>query len=208
MGLGISIGNPCLGLDPEGAEHYREQFARLRRELAEHGHDWSAPDGPAPAGTARPYVGSFPYGYLHRLRRVYALQHERQPVTPVTGPDDLEDAQEHVEEATFMLGSHLLCHSDATGFYVPVPSGDPLFLSDAIDGAGMVGSSQGLLGELAGIAPLVGIRLEADGTLSDAEAARLFDDRDDPFEIEQMVWLTLHESCRVSVASGHAIVFT
>jgi hypothetical protein len=62
-------------------------------------------------------------------------------------------------DETSVLASHLLCHSDAGGYYVPVDFGDPLFLPEEAEvrGAGMVGSSQGLLAELAGIASPLGI---------------------------------------------------
>ncbi|MEV7229766.1 hypothetical protein AB0M79_22475 [Polymorphospora sp. NPDC051019] len=208
MGLAISIGNPCLGFDAEGEEHYRKQFDLLHRELAGQGVDWSPPDDPPPAGATRPHLGSFPYGYLHHLRRAYALVCDRQPVTPVSGPEDLERARSDIDEVMFSVQPHLLCHSDSAGYYVPAPMDGPLFLSDEIGGGGLVGSCQGLLRELTRVAAPIGVRLEADGSLSDAEAARLFDNGDDPFGIEQAVWLTLYETCRVSVASGHAVVYT
>ncbi|GIH80043.1 hypothetical protein Plo01_64720 [Planobispora longispora] len=128
---------------------------------------------------------------------------------PVSGPEDLEGADGHIEDAASMLDSHLLCHADDAGFYVPLPFEGPLFLAeDTIDGAGMVGSSQGLLGELIEIAPLIGVGLEPDTSLSDAEASRLVQDGGGPYAVEQITWLALHEACRASIASGHAIVYT
>ena len=49
-----------------------------------------------------------------------------------------------------MFASHLLCHADYAGYYIPVDFADPLFLPEEakIGGAGMVGSSQQLLAEL------------------------------------------------------------
>lgn len=108
-----------------------------------------------------------------------------------------------------MLDSHLLCHSDCEGYYVPVAFDEPLFLPpDAgVAGGGMVGSSQGLLDELRGCAPALGIALDG-GELTDDEARRVGDlPETDPFMIEASVWLTLHEACRASIAGGHAIVF-
>ncbi|MEU0558087.1 hypothetical protein [Dactylosporangium sp. NPDC006015] len=204
MGLAVTVGNPCIGYDEEGEEHYRRQFAGLAAALAAEGHAWTPPDGAPPTGLARPYVGSFPYSCLHYLRRAYALHVEGQPVTPVVD-GDLKDADGFVDDAASMLDSHLLCHSDCEGFYVPVPIADPVFLDEG-PGGGMVGSSHGLLDELRRVAPRIGVRLDEDGSLSDAEADRLGAEGD-PFETEQMVWLTLHEACRVSIASGHPIVF-
>jgi hypothetical protein len=100
-----------------------------------------------------------------------------------------------------------VCHADNEGYYVPADFDEPLFVSDdTIAGSGMVGSSRRLLGELVTLAPAIGVGLESDGSLSDAEAARL-DNRDDRFESEQTTWLTLYEACRVSVAHGNAVVF-
>src|SRR4051794_3262848 len=174
MGLAVSVGNPCIGSDEEGEERYRRKFGGLAAALAAEGHAWTLPEGPVPSGLARRYVSSFPYSFLHYLRRAYALQAEGQPVTPVVD-GGLDGAAGFVEDATMMFDSHLLCHSDTAGYYVPVPLDDPLFLANeaGVAGGGMVGSSQGLLGELRRIAPAIGVRLDGAGELSDAEAARL-----------------------------------
>jgi hypothetical protein len=208
MGLAITVGNPCIGYDEEGEEHYQRQFEKLATALAAKGHDWTPPDTAPPVGQARSHVGSFPYSCLHYLRRAYALEYAGQPVTPVVD-GDLKSADRYVDDAAYMFDSHLLCHADDAGYYVPVPIQDPAFLpSDSgVAGGGMVGSSQGLLGELRRIAAGIGVRLEPDGTLSDAEAERLDHNDGDPYATEQMVWLTLHEACRVSIATGHAVVF-
>jgi hypothetical protein len=210
MGLAITVGNPAMG-DDEGEAHHQRRFARLAQALADSGHaGWAAPSEPAaPWGLARPHTAGFPYGYLHRLQRVYALHVEGQPVTPVTTASDLDDAQDTIADAASLLSSHLLCHSDTAGYFVPAPLGDPVFLPEeaGVAGAGMVGSSQGLLRELVRIAPLIGVRLEPDGTLSDAEADRVHHNDGDPFEPEQTAWLALHESCLVSIATGQPVVF-
>lgn len=209
MGLAITVGNPCFGgPDVAGEEYFRREFEQVGEALLAEGVDWPLPETPRPSGTRSCAIG-FPYGYLHHLRRAYALDQAGQPVSPVASPEELVRADGCVADATAMLDSHLLCHSDAAGYYVPVPLADPVFLPDGVKvaGDGMVGASQGLLAELVGIAPPIGVRLESDGTLTDAEAARLFTNADDPFEVEQVVWLTLHESCLLSIDSGHPIVF-
>jgi hypothetical protein len=210
MGLAITVGNPAMG-DEDGEAYHQRRFARLAQALADAGHaGWTAPPEPAaPWGLARPHTAGFPYSYLHRLQRVYALHVEGQPVTPVTAASDLDDAQETIADATSLLSSHLLCHSDTAGYFVPAPLGGPVFLPEEAEvaGAGMVGSSQGLLRELVRIAPLIGVRLEPDGTLTDAEADRVHHNDGDPYESEQTAWLALHESCLVSVATGQPIVY-
>ena len=210
MGLEITVGNPAMG-DDEGELYHHRRFVRLAQALDNSGHTgWTAPPAPAaPWGLARPHTAGFSYSYLNRLQRVYALHVEGLPVTPVTTASDLDDAQAAIEDATSLLSSHLLCHSDSAGYYVPVPLGDPVFLPEEAEvaGAGMVGSSNDLLRELIRIAPLIGVRLERDGTLSDAEAERVHRDSGDPYEVEQTVWLALHESCLVSIATGQPIVY-
>jgi hypothetical protein len=207
MGLEVSVGNPAID-DAEGEEYFQGQYMRLSEVLAAAGVEWSLPDEPARPTGGRRQISSFPYSSLHHLRRAYALRFEGRPVTPVVD-GDLSDADRYVEDASSMLSSHLLCHSDSAGYYVPALMEDPLFLSreSGIDGGGMVGSSHGLLRELVSIAPEIGVRLENDGTLSDAEAHRLFDNNADPYRIEQTACLTLHEACRVSIESGQPIIF-
>jgi hypothetical protein len=209
MGLAISVGNPFLG-DDEGARWYRQRMRALGEALAGRGVEWSEPDTVPPPSAMRKHISSFPYRYLHHLRRAYALYYLDLPVTPAAGYDDVQAADHQIEDATLGLSSHLLCHADQSGYYVPAGFDDPLFLDPAIEGAGMVGSSFGLLDELLRLAPLIGVELTDQEELSDAEAARLFGsdaDPDDPYGIERTVWLTLHEACRASIAHGNAVVF-
>jgi len=94
---------------------------------------------------------------------------------------------------------------------VPVDLSGPVFLPDGsgVSGRGVVGSSRGLLRALQRCVGSLGIALDDDGTLADAEAARVADRPDDHlFAVEPVVWLALHEACRASIASGHAVVLT
>lgn len=73
-----------------------------------------------------------------------------------------------------MFASHLLCHSDCEGFYLPVDFEVVLIDSqdqDRIPG-GLLGSSYRLRDELLAIAPALGITV-SDGELADAEGDRL-----------------------------------
>jgi hypothetical protein len=118
---------------------------------------------------------------------------------------------EKIQDETVMFESHLLCHSDSGGYYVPVDFAEPLFLPKKanVDGAGMVGSSQRLLAELASIAPSLGIQLDSEGALPRAEAAKPADAAPgEPFDPERHAWYQLHRACLASIAGGHAIVFT
>ncbi|GAA1245925.1 hypothetical protein GCM10009665_40970 [Kitasatospora nipponensis] len=212
MGLSITVGllNDLARNDPEGWEHHLGAFDLLNRALAGQGVDWREPGGD-PAGGAL-HAGGFPYGYLSHLRRSYVLRLLGEPVTPARAVDDEQYArdQEKVQDELSMFSSHLLCHADNAGYYVPVDLSEPLFLpeEDGVAGYGMVGSSQRLQSELLWLAPGIGIHPDEDGTLSPAERAKLGAlASTDPFEPEKFAWAQLHAACRSSIASGHAIVF-
>ncbi|MCA9637810.1 MAG: hypothetical protein KC420_17405 [Myxococcales bacterium] len=209
MGLAITVGMlASVAGDDEGVAYYRRQFTALAGALEAAGVvGYDEPERVA-RGLQRPHVSSFPYSFLHYLRRAYARVKAGMEVTPVDAAGLAAD-DGLVEDEAMMFSSHLLCHSDAEGYYVPVDFSEPLFLEDpAVSGGGMIGSSQRLLGELREIAPALGIALAADGSLADDEAARLAEvDDGAPLFREHIVWLTLHEACRASVASGAAIVF-
>ncbi|MFF7454436.1 hypothetical protein [Kitasatospora sp. NPDC008115] len=199
MGLSISVGmlHDQARNDPEGFEYHRRAFDRLGAALGAEGIDWREPplDGP-PQDPA--FSGGFPYRHLTRLRRVLALTGRGEPVTPAEEDGaGWERDCELIQDEALMFASHLICHADNAGYYVPVDFADPLFLpADAgVAGAGMVGSSQRLLHELVGLAPALGI-------VPDELSAP-----DGPFETEQFAWQQLHRACLASLAGGHAIVF-
>ncbi|WP_431682981.1 hypothetical protein [Kitasatospora sp. KL5] len=202
MGLSISVGliNDLTRHEPEGAERHAGALDLLSGALNDKGITWREP---AADDTGRAeFSAGFPYGYLHHLRRVYVLQRQGAEVTPAatTDREQYERDQEEVGEETLMFSSHLLCHSDCDGFYVPVDFADPLFLpqESGVAGGGIVGSTAGLLAELRKIAPVIGID-------PDADAATVAPD--DPFEAEKFAWYQFHEACRSSLATGRAVVF-
>ncbi|MFD9129506.1 hypothetical protein [Kitasatospora sp. NPDC059571] len=203
MGLSISVGllDDLDRNDPEGAAHFRGAFDRLGRALAARGIDWQEP---APGGGKAPgYSAGFPYRYLHHLRRAYVLQLNGEPVTPArdTSPEAYARDQREVREEALTFSSHLLCHADDSGHYIPVDRPYPVFLPDeaGVAGDGTVGSVQRLRAELAALAPAIGIDPEA------AQAAPIADD--DPYEPEKFAWHRLDEACRASLATGRAITF-
>ena len=205
MGLSISVGllADLYHNDAEGFEYHREGFARLTRALAVEGIDWREPDA-VTLPAAHEYSAGFPYGYLTRLRRIYVLARNGEPITPAAeiGTPRYERDLEQIDDETAMLDSHLLCHADDSGYYLPLDFADPLFLPRdlELEGGGMVGSCHRLRGELVGIAPVLGIRPD--------EADRLAAyPPNDPFEPEKYAWLALYQSCEASIAGGHAIVF-
>jgi hypothetical protein len=143
------------------------------------------------------------------LRRAFGRVREGEPVTPVVaGEDPTRDPA--VEEAASLFDTHLLCHSDCEGFYVPVDFGDVIFDNDDRGLAGaMLGSSVRLMAELVEVAPAIGIRISG-SALADAEAAAIVADDQGatPFYRERLVWLALYEAARCSIANDTMIVFS
>jgi hypothetical protein len=195
MGLSISVGllADLYHNDTEGFEYHREAFERLTRGLAGEGIDWREPDA-VELPAAHEYSAGFPYGYLTRLRRIYVLAKNGEPITPaaeINTPQYERDLR-LIDDETAMLDSHLLCHADDSGYYLPLDFPDPLFLPRELEleGGGMVGSCYRLLAELADIEPAL--------TACSPK---------DSFEPEKYAWSKLHESCEASIEGGHAIVF-
>lgn len=151
----------------------------------------------------------FPYNDLHRLRRVYAHVAEDPDWQPTPAPSPYQPGDDPVLESEIdMLCSHLVCHSDAEGLYLPIDFDDPLFAKQSgLLPGDILGSSFALRRELQAIAPALGIRLGPDGALDDAEIRRLESDDSSPFQIEIAVWLALYEASRLSLEYGSAIVF-
>jgi hypothetical protein len=210
VGLAITVGILSGVTDAEERAVISAGLEALRVALASEGITWSEPDT-APVPRDSHVAGSLPYSALAYLRRVMALVDTGRPVPPARTPDELQADRELVDDETMMFSSHLLCHSDSAGYYVPVDFPDPLFLNDHPDvaGGGMVGSSQGLRAELRRCAPALGIALTAEGELAEDEAHRIGHvDDDADFATETTVWFALWEACRASIAGGHAIVFT
>ncbi|MEU9760153.1 hypothetical protein ACFYYY_15295 [Streptomyces sp. NPDC001834] len=214
MGLSISVGllYDQARHDAEGLDHHRHAFARLSQALMAEGISWHEPELTDPPRT-HTFSGGFPYGYLTQLRRILVLTNLGEPVTAALAVSrhqyDLDC--EKVRDETLMFASHLLCHSDNSGYYVPVDFGDPLFLpaEAKVEGAGMVGSTRRLLAELSGIASSIGIDLDDEGVPSGSgeSGPAVGPAADGPFEAERFAWYQLYRACLASVVGGHAIVF-
>ena len=210
MGLALSTGYlaELVAHDAEGAGWFRSSLAVVNQLLADEKlPPHVEPEQPGPA-TARNHCGSFPYSFLHYLRRAFARNREGQPITPVAaGEDPSEDPA--IEDAASTFDAHLLCHSDCEGFYVPIDFVDVIFdiKKRGVPG-GMLGSSIRLMKELVEVAPALGIELQ-DGQLSDDEARKLSmeDDETAPLWHERLVWLALYENARVSIANKTLLVF-
>jgi hypothetical protein len=212
MGLAVEVGMlaDLLVHDEEGAEWLRRSFAAINAVLKENGLPEHREPETMPPLDNRAGLASFPYSYLHHLRRAYAHWHANpgRPIKPcLPGEDPIRDPLLLDLQARFM--SHLLCHSDAEGFYIPIDFADVVVGSDERIAGGLVGSSYQLMRELVGGAPALGIDLQA-RELTDAEAERLNAQADggEGLWMERAVWLTLYEAARLSITHRSAICFT
>lgn len=211
MGLAISVGllADLLENDPEGAEWVRRDMKKLNRELKRHKLPAHTEPEVLPTFSDRRQICGFPYSYLHHLRR--AIAYARQAPQEFAGIDRTKESTEddrYDRELSVMMDSHVICHSDCEGYYVPIDFEEVIYgkTDDDIPG-GMLGSSYRVMDELMQTAPLLDIRL-TDGQLSDDEARSLACDQDGhPYEIERIVWFTLYEAARLSIEHKTAIAF-
>lgn len=212
MGLAVVVGL-LLEEDEEGLESFLSALESLNTVLL--GNSLPAHVEPAsgPPFQSRAPLDSLPYSFIHHLRRAY-LRRRADPsfrAATLSADDDpmddplLIEAYSREDEP-----SHLVSHSDCSGFYVPldfprVILADPKYNDEL---GGMVGSSHRLRAELETVAPALDIRLR-EGRLEDAEIERLSDlteDEQGPFrEIES--WLLLHEAARLSIENEAVIAF-
>jgi len=213
VGLAISVGVlvDLLENDPEGAEWLQQGLAVVNEVLAAADLPPHHEPRELPPMRSRAAIGGFPYSFIHYLRRAYAIRAAEPDwvATPVEdGVDPSEDPA--VDDALADMQSHLVCHSDAEGYYVPVDFDEVLYAEpDQELPGGILGSSYRLRDELVLVAPALGITL-TDGQLSDEEVARIgrLIDADEGLHREYVSWLRLYESARLSIAHKTAIVFT
>lgn len=207
MGLAVGIGvlADLIIHDSEGADWTRQSIASLNAVLQRNG----LPEHREPESFPRPLhqlthsCTSFPYSFIHYLRRAFAHVREGKPV-----PDDEQLRPEHetvVEDASTMFDSHLLCHSDCEGLYVPLEIGEPIF-DDDVPGT-MLGSSHALLRELIEVAPHIGVTLEDGRPTAACEAELRAIEDSGPLWRERLVWYTLFEAATLSIEHKTLIVF-
>lgn len=207
MGLSVSVGDyaAILREEPADALWFDEQFAILNQALRNAGLSEHIEPREMPDLQYESCI-SFPYSFLHYLRRMYARQQLDKPPQPVDG-EDLSKSDEADIEQVFSRGdSHLLYHSDCVGFYVPQHFPRPIEDDRVLGGA--VGSTQGLYGEILGLAPLIGIELNGDGPTPAALAELAEADDSHPYHIERIVWHALYENCVHSLEYSGVIAFT
>src|SRR5262245_3097960 len=123
MSLCVCIGvlADTLSNDPEAADWIREELAGVNTVLEERGLPLHHEPEHLPALDDRSPVSGYPYSYLHYLRRFAALLAQRPGRVPEPCDDStLHEADAVVDKHSAGMQSHLLCHSDCEGFYVPI----------------------------------------------------------------------------------------
>ncbi|MGA2255916.1 MAG: hypothetical protein ABSG53_14815 [Thermoguttaceae bacterium] len=211
MGLAVEVGMlaDLLEHDSDGAEWLRETFASVSEVLEENKLPRHHEPESLPPLDCRASILSYPYSFLHHLRRIAAhvAEDPRWVATPF--PESSDPARDAlVDKHPVSRESHLLCHSDCEGFYVPIEFKDVIVNDDGRIPCGMLGSSFALLKGLQAIAPALGIRL-ASGKLSDEEAEKINSEVENQpvLWIEKTVWLSLFEAARLSIQHKAAICF-
>ena len=212
MGLAISVGAlaDLQDEDPEGAQWLQDAIGEANVLLQQAGLPQHIEPASLPDLDSRAMLDSFPYSFLHYLRRAYAhaALDGQWRATPL--PEGEEPADDPVlDEAQDTFDSHLICHSDCEGFYFPIVFDEVIFADDehALLG-GMLGSSYKLREELVTVAPALGIFLLGD-VLGDDEAERINAriEAEEGLDRELSAWMAAYEACRLSIEHKTAIVF-
>ena len=212
MGLAVMVGSlaDAIKNDPEGAEWIKADFAAINELLRADGLPVFDEPVQLPQIESRSDCDGFPYSFIHYLRRFYARSvndEDWHPEPVKAGEDPAKD--EILDQVSSMYESHLLCHSDCEGYYVPVDFDDILVSDDYEIPGELLCSSYRLIKELIEIAPKLGVQLD-DGRLPDSEATRINSEATEEsgeFWIEKLVWLAMFEASRLSIQHKTAIRF-
>ncbi|MBX9692136.1 MAG: hypothetical protein K2Z81_07115 [Cyanobacteria bacterium] len=220
MGLAVTVGilNELKNSDEEAYEFYRHQFTLLNVLLAEN----NLPPHNEPVEIAG--FGCEMYGYsgLHYLRRIAAhLLVEGACPEPCTDDPTGDHAYDECYDyiATYqdarskeeMRFDHLLCHSDAEGYYLPIEFDEVLYDLDDLGVVGVqVGSSVVLARECIALAAVLGLPADIDPA-----DEKLFLNCDQQgtgsgwhsYGIESYSCIQLLAAARHSVTTGAAMVF-
>lgn len=189
------------------ADFERINAVLLERGLPEHSEPESF-DGQELVSRAS--LTSFPYSWLHRLRRfaAHVMRDPKWVPYPVQPGED--PAQDLVLYEMYQnMSSHLLCHSDSEGYYLPVEFEELILDPEHEISGGVVGSSVRLREELLELSGPLEIEVDEAGNLDDDVAGSVSKQRPNqvPFAIERLVWLALYEAARLSIEYDTAVVF-
>ncbi|MFN0085216.1 MAG: hypothetical protein ACKVX9_07500 [Blastocatellia bacterium] len=213
MGLGIEVGllADLLDNDPVGYEYFKEQFDAINECLKRNG----LPKHMEPEYCDIWSTEMYGYSGLHCLRRIAACLESLGglPSSPgdIHSSDDpiLRRYYEGLSSASF---DHLINHSDAEGYYLPVKFPRVIYPEHELGIAGgMIGSAHRLLEECRRIAEALEIPDDLDENSKELwEAADHQGESPVPWEkfgIESFSCVCLIRGCERSIQNGAALVF-
>lgn len=229
MGLSIEVGYlaDMRENDEEAAQRFRDEIERFNGHLAAVGLAVHREPESCPVYSAD--MGG--YSSLHHLRRLAAHLSLRGKLPE---PGDKDSSKDPVLEEYFrrfensgpswisrLFGrkqpvgefDHLICHSDAEGYYVPQDFAAVLFPPKTLQiSGGMVGSSQRLLQETMRLADALQLPLSLDP--ESEEVWQAVDSRGkgnlrwQRYGMESFVCLRLHRAAQHSISNSALLVFT
>ena len=215
MGLALEVGilADLKEADAEGFAYFKEQFGILNQVLSDAGLGTHVEPEELDEVFSR---GMYGYSGLHYLRRIGAYLALGRPI-PL--PGDKEAARDPVLERDywnrFLAGErlkyqHLIVHSDAEGFYVPIDFEGALVAIDIPLLGGMLGSTQRLRAECIELASVLGVPAgmdaEADEIMNAVETQGQGREKWQQYAVETFTCLQLIEACDASLRTKAAIV--
>jgi len=236
MGLNVFVGTLAASIAEEDEEWFRirqEQFSKVNKVLREAGlqehHE------PLDLSGARPYdADMYHYHGLHYLRRIAAHEWAGKELPPPGDDTSSRDpiveqyysAAADVEKRRMRRGifgrarpdpsagiafEHLMYHSDAEGFYLPIDFEHVIFTARKVGIPGDMLGSTPRLEECMTLAKILGLPLEQDPDSEEvwklAEAQGRGDAKWKRYGIESFTCLRLFHACKASMAMRAAIVF-
>lgn len=219
MGLALEVGILAdLHInDSEGFEYFVQQFAAVNEALRAD----NLPEHHEPLDVQPWSCGMWGYGGLQYLRRVAAYLWAGRGL-PSPG-DDNAAADSVLQECYALMHpqdalsayTHLLWHSDAEGFYLPLPFRDVLYPDESLGIAGgMIGSAPMLLEECRRLAAALELPPHLDPESKDVLKAAENQGRAagrgpawKRYGIESFTCLQLLRACAVSLETRAAVVF-
>jgi hypothetical protein len=224
LGLAVCVGVPSeiRESDPEYVAYFERQVEAINEVLESFG--LPAHREPFDVEDERTFeCEMFGYSGLHYLRRVaahLALSGELPPPGDEGAAGDsvlgdyykIFDASLARGEASAMPYQHLIVHSDAEGYYLPVEFEDVIIPDASLEIAGgMLGSSHALLRECRELARALelpeDLSVEDEAVWEAAESQGEGEAKWERYGVESYTCLALIQACEASVETGAAVVF-